>query len=262
MSLPNDASVGLADPAGPVNTANEAAASADVSAERPTFEGAVGQLLSEARDGAAESADPVAGLDTAVQAVALELGRRSDPGEDPAGATTPSEIEAAIETLVNVALDADDPVAALEEGADSLAEALAARDAAAEEWLRAASERQAGLQGAYQHARLHRVMELMDVGYDLDQAVAITNTNEAQIRARAIAAGRHPMEPIYDYAVLNGYRSTEPGRPETKARDDSVPATLSSGGRQASTMETLVHLTDEAFAEATRGDRWERLMRR
>ena len=263
MPLSSDTNVGLAEPVRPDNPATQTAQDQDGlrgTAGQP-LENAVGELLSEALDGVVDSADPVAGLESAMQAVAQEFSRRSDAEWHSESATTPREIETAIETLVNVALDADDPVAALEEGADALAEALAARDAAAEERLLLASEQQAELQGAYQHARLHRVIELMDVGYDLDQAVAITNTNEAQIRARAVAAGRDPMELIYQYAVLNGYRG-ELGRPTPEAPDRPMPAAPRSTGQESSTMEALARLSDEAFAEATSGDFWERMMRR
>jgi hypothetical protein len=173
-------------------------------------------------------------------------------------------LESAIGTLVSVALEMDDPVTALEEGAESLAEALAARDVAAQESLRAARERQIDEQAAYQHARFHRVNELIDVGYSLDQAVAITNADEADIRARAAAVGRNPMEPIYRYAVLNGYPGVRSAQPAPTAHHERPlsAARLHGAGGSSPTMETLAQLSDDDFAEATKGDRWQTLMRR
>lgn len=218
--------------------------------------------LSEELEAALESADPVAGLDNAVQTVAKELSRHSAPEPALESAAGPNEeMAGAIETLVRVALEMDDPVAALEEGAESLAEALSVRDMAEQERQRAADEQWADQQAAYQHARFHRVSELVDVGYSLDQAVAITNANEADIRIRAAASGSDPMEAIYRYAVLNGYQ----GRGSTR---DSIPlgegVPAEHGGKSRDPARELAHLAqlnDEAFAEATRGDRWRMLMR-
>jgi hypothetical protein len=154
--------------------------------------------LSEELDAAQESPDPVAGLDKAVQTVAEELSRHSAPEPDFEGAAgSHEEIAGAIETLVRMALEMADPVAALEEGAESLAEALAERDAAGHVRLQAAREQQLDVQAAYHHARFHRVSELIDLGYGVDDAIAITNANEAEIHARALETGRNPMEPIY-----------------------------------------------------------------
>jgi hypothetical protein len=205
-----------------------------------------------------ESPDPVAGLDHAVQAVADELSRHSAPESTFESAAGPGdEIAGAIETLVRVALEMDDPVAALEEGAESLAEALTARDVAEEERRQAAGERWADQQSAYQHARFHRVSELVDVGYSLDQAVAITNANEMEIRARAAAEGADPMDAIYRYAVLNGYQ----GRSAPSQRRSAPVGYGGKSGDPISELADLAELNDEAFAEATRGDRWRMLMR-
>lgn len=215
--------------------------------------------LSEELDAALESPDPVAGLDDAVQTVADELSRHTAPEPDFEGAAGPDEeIAGALETLVRVALEMTDPVAALEEGAESLAEALAARDLAEQARQRAAEEQRTDQQAAYQHARFHRVSELVDVGYSLDQAVAITNTNEAEIRARAAATGSDPMEAIYGYAVLNGYRGP---RPDAMPWDEQgFTERDAKGGGPIQALADLVQLSDDAFAEATRDDRWRVLM--
>lgn len=230
-----------------------------------SFDDAMRKRLSEALNTISEKSDPVAGLETALEEVAQELSRHAAaPGGSEDAGEPGEEIEIAIATLVNVALDADDPVAALEEGAESLADALAARDAAVGQSLQAALEQEVEFAGAYRHARLHRVTELMDLGYSLDQAVAITNANEAEIHARALAAGRSPMEVIHQYAVLNGYRGVRPAGPASATRNATL-ATMrreEEGEGPLSEMQALVALSDDAFAEATRGERWQKLMRR
>jgi hypothetical protein len=183
-----------------------------------------------------------------------------------------AEIAASVELLAQVALQQDDPVAALEEGAEVLAQMLAERDLAAQErhWAEeAARDRQEVLQvefqQAYRHARLHRVGELVDLGYSLDQAVVVTNANEADIRQRALAAGRDPAEVILRYAVLHGYRpqrSAPPARPEAGRR-----SAMATGGardlaeRRPTTLESLAAMSDSDFAKATSGDKWQRLLR-
>jgi hypothetical protein len=230
----------------------------DVDTELPadqTVEHILGTRLSEEINAALESPDPVAGLDNAVETIADELSRHSAAEPAPDETVGPEEeIVGAIETLVRVALEMDDPVAALEEGAESLAEALAERDAMAQARLAAAREQHIDEQTAYRYARLHRVSELIDVGYGVDAAISITNANEAEIRARALAMGRSPMEAIYQYAVRNGYRGIHPsleGSPAPRRADRT--------DRQ-SPVAALAQLSEEAFAEATKGDRWQRLM--
>jgi len=229
---------------------------------RPAVEDILRVRLSEELDAALESPDPVAGLDKAVQTVADELSHRAAPEFDSESVGPDEEVAGAIETLVRIALEMDDPVAALEEGAESLAEALAARDVAEQEWQQAAEEHWVDQQAAYRHARFHRVNELIDAGYGLDQAVAITNANEMEIRARAAEAGSDPMDAIYRYAVLNGYQGglMQPAgvsEPRSTAKEPGV------GSDEADRRLTaLVGLSDEAFAEATKGDRWQRLLQR
>lgn len=266
MSIPNEGVLQSGEQADPLSEA-AGAELAPLPDELPgsdqSVETAVRTRLSEALGTVAESADPVAGLEAAAQEVAQELSHHAEADKDRGRADAGEEIGRAIETLVSVALEADDPVSALEEGADSLAQALAARDDAAEQWHQAAQEQEIELEGAYRHARLHRVTELMDVGYSLDLAVAITNANEADVRARAIAAGRNPMEPIYEYAVLNGYRGVEPDRSTGEAHGrPSRPSPVKDADRSVSAVQALARLSDQAFAEATKGDRWEALMRR
>lgn len=178
------------------------------------------------------------------------------------------EIAASVDILAEVALQQSDPVAALEEGLEALAEALAERDiqmqqrqlagAAARERVEAQRE---NFTQAYRHARLHRVGELVDLGYSLDHAVAITNANEAEIRARAAAAGSDPDDVIYRYAMMHGYqppaRQPAPSR-HLSARDrhDGDGAT---GPAESAPLARLAALGDEAFAEATAGSRWLRI---
>lgn len=266
MSLPDDQS--LAENASPLDVspppepAEGTTDSAEVeSSVAPTAEEFLRVRLSEELDAALESPDPVAGLDKAVDTVADELARRAPLEADAESVGSDGEMAGAIETLVRVALEMDDPVTALDEGMESLADALAARDVAEQEWKQAAEELWTDQQAAYQHARFHRVSELIDAGYGLDQAVAITNANEADIRARAADAGRDPMEAIYRYAVLNGYQGYRPVQPMASLSRPAVEPGRA-GNDPAQNLAALADLNDEAFAEATKGDRWEKLLRR
>lgn len=266
MSVPYEQASANPDPAAPEESSAAAEAQNKASEIAPdenrSFDHAIGQRLSERLNAATESEDPVQALDDAIQGMADELSHNLAVDTSELLPTEPGNvIPNAIETLVEVALEATDPVSALEEGAETLVEALAMRDLAVQEQQLAASARQVDQHAAYRHARFHRVSELMGVGYDLDQAVAITNANEAEIRGRAIAAGRDPMEPIYRYAVLNGYR----GAPRAPAGVGYAPLraaadAASRGHRSISVVEALSGLGDQEFADATKGERWQRLM--
>ena len=136
---------------------------------------------------------------------------------------------------------------------------------------------------AYQHAREARVSELCALGYAPQEAVAITFDNEAEIISNSFAAGHNPAQVIYDYAQRHGYRGGPgPVQHGTKAAPGSAPAmseaekvALAARGQAASkslsnagggsagtlTLEALAGMSDEEFAEATRGDRWQKLLR-
>lgn len=136
---------------------------------------------------------------------------------------------------------------------------------------------------AYQHARQARVSELCALGYAPQEALAITFDNEAEVIRNAYAGGQNPAHVIYNYAQRHGYGG-EPGPVQQGARTapGSVPAmseaekvALAARGQAASkslsnagggsagslTLEALAGMSDEEFAEATRGDRWQRLLR-
>jgi hypothetical protein len=87
----------------------------------------------------------------------------------------------------------------------------------------------------------------------VDQAIEITNANEGEIRTRAAAAGRDPMDVIHDYAARNGYRrQVSQGGVGGRGGTDHAGA--------VEPMAALATMSDEAFAEATKGDAWRRLM--
>lgn len=260
------------------------------------FEEADGMEMNARDSGALEASDPGAISTRDLPAVPAKVGGSAEPEErgeqgptDKHSAAvddsqspdriTPSaslrhraEIAASVSVLAQVALQQEDPVAALEEGMEALAEALAERDLAVQEQelaeqaaLELKEVRQADFRGAYRHARLHRVGELVDLGYSLDHAVAITDANEADIRARASAAGGSLEEVIYRYALMHGYRPQ--GRePRARSRPDGAgdPHHARQGRRvsQPSPWEQLATMNDEEFAKATDGERWHRLHRR
>lgn len=138
---------------------------------------------------------------------------------------------------------------------------------------------------AYQHARQARIGELAALGYGVDEAVAITFDNEAEVIRNAYATGRNPAQVIYDYALSRGYpgsgdargasphggavRQVEGAMSDAEkvalaARGQAGAKSLSStggGALGALTLETLASLSDDEFAEATKGERWQRLLR-
>ncbi|HNB26065.1 MAG TPA: hypothetical protein PLR41_03840 [Alphaproteobacteria bacterium] len=142
---------------------------------------------------------------------------------------------------------------------------------------------------AYRHARQARIGELSGLGYSGDEAAAITFDNELELIRNAYANGRNPAQVIYEYAVQRGYsrnagalRSPDKGQSHAAApgkaphgmsevekvalaaRGQAGAKSLSSAGGGALgalTLEALAGLTDDEFAEATKGDRWQRLLR-
>lgn len=233
-----------------------------LSPSEPQFNEMVRTRLPAQLEIASEGADLVAGSETAIRTMAGGLDReRSAPADRRLTLHVDGLVAAAVETLAHFALETDDPVAALDQGADALAEALAARDVAMQERVNASHERRIDEQAAYRHARLHRVTELIDLGYSLDQGVAIANANEAEIRGRALAAGRDPMERIYKYALLNGHRGARPGLAPLSARGgQAIRSATSRRDGEPSVLEALAAMSDDAFAETTKGDRWRELL--
>lgn len=131
---------------------------------------------------------------------------------------------------------------------------------------------------AYRHALHDRVTELMDLGYPMADAVQITNQNEREIVEMALAQGRNPAEVIYAHAARRGYRPAsvigqapvqarvpaEAERVALAARGQAASKSLSAAGGGVSgslSLEALAHMSDDEFAEATKGGKWERLLR-
>lgn len=138
---------------------------------------------------------------------------------------------------------------------------------------------------AYQHAREARVSELVALGYAPQEALSITFDNELEIIQNAYTTGRNPAHVIYDYARQRGYRGGESaavpvGRDAAaasrgNAMSEAEKVAMAARGQAASkslsaaaggstgtlTLEALAGMSDEEFAEATRGDRWHRLLK-
>ncbi|NJO32660.1 MAG: hypothetical protein HC869_05505 [Rhodospirillales bacterium] len=136
---------------------------------------------------------------------------------------------------------------------------------------------------AYQHAREARVSELCALGYAPQEALAITFDNEAEIIGNAFAAGHNPAQVIFDYAQRHGYRGgpgpvqhgarmapgSAPAMSEAEkvalaARGQAASKSLSNAGGGSAgtlTLEALAGMSDEEFAEVTKGDRWQKLLR-
>lgn len=136
---------------------------------------------------------------------------------------------------------------------------------------------------AYQHARQARVSELCALGYAPHEALEITFDNELEVIRNAYAHGRNPAQVIYDYAQRHGYRGgrsqgipnsapvssasrgamTEAEKVALAARGQAASKSLSTAGGGSTgtlTLEALASMSDEEFAEATKGDRWQKLL--
>lgn len=138
---------------------------------------------------------------------------------------------------------------------------------------------------AYQHARQARVSELVALGYMPDEALGITFDNELEIIQNAYRDGRNPADVIYEYARRRGYGGGSPGarsdstrrgvvgqrvlpteaeKVALAARGQAASKSLSTAGGGSTgtlTLEALAGMSDEEFAEATKGDRWHKLLR-
>lgn len=142
---------------------------------------------------------------------------------------------------------------------------------------------------AYEHARQARIEELSALGYAQDEALAITFDNEREVIAGALSAGRNPAQVIYEFAVRRGYQPRERApaslpvsgkapqtgqtgpAPLTEAEKIALAARGQAGAKSLSaagggstgtlTLEALADMSDEEFAEATKGERWQRLLR-
>lgn len=138
---------------------------------------------------------------------------------------------------------------------------------------------------AYQHARQARVSELLALGYTPDEALGITFENELEIIRNAYANGRNPAEIIYDYARRHGFGGGRPAgsslgagaavRDRDGVMSEAAKVALAARGQAASkslstagggstgtlTLEALAGMSDEEFAEATKGDRWQKLLK-
>ncbi|MGH6890984.1 MAG: hypothetical protein ACREEP_01880 [Dongiaceae bacterium] len=138
---------------------------------------------------------------------------------------------------------------------------------------------------AYQHARQARVSELMALGYAPQEALGITFDNELEVIRNAYSSGRNPAQVIYAYATQRGYRG-EPsvipsqgqsagsaGRGPTMSEAEKVAlaargqatskslSTAAGGSTGTLTLEALAGMSDEEFAEATKGERWQKLLK-
>jgi len=138
---------------------------------------------------------------------------------------------------------------------------------------------------AYQHARQARVSELVALGYAPQEALGITFDNELEIIRNAYVNGRNPAHVIYDYAQRHGYRGGPTVEPTQRtaagplgrgtipseaekvalaARGQAASKSLSTAGGGSTgtlTLEALAGMSDEEFAEATKGDRWQKLLK-
>lgn len=125
---------------------------------------------------------------------------------------------------------------------------------------------------AYNFLLTNRDAELQQMGFtDPTQRKAIMQNEEIGIVDQAFRNGVNPAERLYAIAKFRGYKSpAAPAAPTTPATLDqekkNAAATVSLGsvpGTAATKMtaEVLLSLSDEEFAAATKGDKWQALFK-
>lgn len=123
---------------------------------------------------------------------------------------------------------------------------------------------------AYGWLMQHRDKELVTLGFkDPVQRRQIMQSEEVGIVEQAFRDQINPAQRLYDIAKFRGYKMTEPAKPGTPAAQANLDkerkaeaASKSLGSVPGSpstklTAEVLLNMSDEEFAEATKGAKWQ-----
>lgn len=109
-----------------------------------------------------------------------------------------------------------------------------------------------------------RIRELAAFGLDTDQARAQVGQEMLSGALQHAAQGRNPAELAYKLAEARGYRpqATTADKIQAQQRGVAAAKTLGSGGATggAISARALLEMSDDDFAEATKGGKWEKLM--
>lgn len=117
---------------------------------------------------------------------------------------------------------------------------------------------------AYRHVREAKAREWGAMGYTPEQIGQLLGQAERQITVQALRSGANPAESLYRLAVALGYRRQV--EPSAKGLDSVAKGasqkSLGSGGRPSGglTLEALANMSDDEFASATAGGKWQKLL--
>jgi hypothetical protein len=141
--------------------------------------------------------------------------------------------------------------------------ALSQRVLAAEEAFKAAKP---DYYDALKHFGGTRVRELMAFGVEQEAARQQVAQEMQQHAFWCAQNGKDPAEIAYNLAVARGYSAKPAGVPaadkmQMQQRGMAASKSLGSGGAAApkTTVEALLAMSDEDFAEATKGNKWAKL---
>lgn len=130
------------------------------------------------------------------------------------------------------------------------------------------------VQGAYGYLR-QKAAERIAADYpdaSTQQIQSVLNMHELNLIQEAMRDGKNSAAEVYRLAVEQGYQPPKPKAPaiseaeriakaEAAQRGGKSLGAVPAGGASGElTIETLAGMTDKEFAEATKGDKWERLM--
>ena len=120
---------------------------------------------------------------------------------------------------------------------------------------------------AVTYLRNQRAAELMADGADEVQAAQIAHRELVNLALQRAHQGQNPAEAAYKIAKARGY-SPKPTTPtaaeklQTQQRGVAASKTLGSGGPASNkiTAEALASMSDDEFAELTKGNNWQKIM--
>lgn len=126
--------------------------------------------------------------------------------------------------------------------------------------------RQPDYPDAVKHLHVTRVRELQALGNDEFSAERQSASELQQFAMWSVGQGRSPSQTAYALAIAKGYttkKATTPGEQMAMAQKGAAAAkSLGSGGSHGGqlTAQQLLSMPDEEFAEATKGNKWQKLM--
>lgn len=118
---------------------------------------------------------------------------------------------------------------------------------------------------AVNYVRSQRIAELQVLGLDETQAAQQAQQELAQAAYLNAYHGRSPAQVAYQLALAKGYRpqaSDGQQKLEAQQKGQAAAKTLGTGGapKTSTPVQALLSMSDDEFAEATKGNLWSKLM--